>query len=213
VRPWTKWAFGRDGAGRRGNAVPKAACVQDPTDLGFCGFQARSMCKKPIAGRHGRVARSAVMPASLVELKTLPSVPVAVVRRTAHRGELSRLVPLLSGIVWKAVRAQQARGGRHVAIYWDQSIRLEVGVELLSPFAPAGEVVLSATPAGSVLTVTHFGPYHTLGVAHQVAKAWCTAEGRTPAGPNWEIYGHWQDAWTANPSEIRTDVCYQLTPV
>jgi hypothetical protein len=28
-------------------------------------------------------------------------------------------------VVWNAVRAQQARAGRHVAIYWDGGIRLE----------------------------------------------------------------------------------------
>ena len=38
------------------------------------------------------------------------------------------------------MRAQQARAGRHVAIYWDGGIRLEVGVELYGPFAEEGEV-------------------------------------------------------------------------
>jgi len=31
------------------------------------------------------------------------------------------------------------------------------------------------------------------------------------AGPNWEIYGHWQSEWNTNPSQIRTDVYYLLT--
>ena len=55
--------------------------------------------------------------------------------------------------------AESARAGRHVAIYWDGSIRLEVGVELYGPFAEEGEVVHSATPAGPVAWTTHFGPY------------------------------------------------------
>jgi hypothetical protein len=46
------------------------------------------------------------------------------------------------------VRAQQVRAGRHVAIYWDGGIRLEVGLEVYGPFAEEGEVVRSATPAG-----------------------------------------------------------------
>jgi hypothetical protein len=32
------------------------------------------------------------------------------------------------------------------------------------------------------------------------------------AGPNREIYGHWKDEWHADPSQIRTDVFYQVAP-
>ena len=94
-----------------------------------------------------------------VELKQLTSVPLAVIRRQAHASELARLVPECCGLVWNAVRAQQTRAGRHVALYWDGSIRLEAGVELLGPFVEQGEVVRSATPAGAVAVATHFGPY------------------------------------------------------
>jgi hypothetical protein len=81
-----------------------------------------------------------------VRFDQLDSVPVAVIRRQASASELSRVVPQCCGLVWNVVRAQQARAGRHVAIYWDGSIRLEVGVELYGPFAEEGEVVRSATP-------------------------------------------------------------------
>jgi effector-binding domain-containing protein len=30
-------------------------------------------------------------------------------------------------------------------------------------------------------------------------------------GPSWEIYGHWQPEWNSDPSQIRTDVFYQVT--
>jgi hypothetical protein len=36
------------------------------------------------------------------------------------------------------------------------------------------------------------------------------ANNHSLAGPNWEIYGHWQREWDTNPSQIRTDVYYQL---
>jgi len=98
-----------------------------------------------------------------VQFDQLDSVPLAVIRRHASASELSRVVPQCCGLVWNAVRAQQARAGRHVAIYWDGSIRLEVGVELYGPFAEEGEVVRSATPAGPVAWTTHLGPYSGLG--------------------------------------------------
>jgi len=146
-----------------------------------------------------------------VRLQRLPSVPLAVIRRQARQSELSRVVPECCGLVWNEIRAQQAKGGRHVAIYWDGSIRLEVGAELNGPFAERGDVVRSATPAGDVATVTHFGPYGGLGAAHDAVRQWCAANKRRLAGPNWEIYGHWEPEWNADPSRIRTDVYYLLT--
>ena len=146
-----------------------------------------------------------------VQLQRLDSVPLAVIRRQTSAAELARVVPECCGLVWDAVRAQQAQAGRHVAIYWDGSIRLEVGVELHGPFADCGEVVRSATPAGAVASTTHFGPYGGLGAAHDAVRQWCKANSHRLAGPSWEIYGHWQREWNADPSRIRTDVCYLLS--
>ena len=145
-----------------------------------------------------------------VQLRRLESVPLAVIRRQASAPDLARVVPECCGLVWKAVRAQQAQAGRHVAVYWDGSIRLEVGVELHGPFAEDGEVVRSATPAGAVALATHFGPYGGLGGAHDAVRQWCRANNHRLAGPNWEIYGHWQREWNDDPSQIRTDVYYLL---
>ena len=94
-----------------------------------------------------------------VQLNQLESVPLAVVRRQANARDLARVVPECCGLVWNVVRAQKTEAGRHVAIYWDGSIRLEVGVELIGPFAEDGEVVRSSTPAGAVASTTHYGPY------------------------------------------------------
>jgi effector-binding domain-containing protein len=149
-------------------------------------------------------------PSYAVQVEQLSGIPLAVIRRRAKAPELARLVPECCGLVWNAVRAQQAQGGRHVAIYWDDSIRLEVGVELAGPFAEHGDVVRSATPAGAVAWATHFGPYGGLGGAHDAVRQWCTANQHRLAGPRWEIYGHWQPEWNTDPSRIRTDVYYLL---
>ena len=153
------------------------------------------------------------MDAHSVALENIASIPVAVVRRRASASQLSTLVPECCGLVWRAVQAQKesgAKGGRHVAIYWDADIRLEVGVELQGPFEETDEVVRSATPGGPAAFVTHLGPYHTLRVAHDAIRTWCKANGHTLAGPNWEIYGHWLPEWDTNPRLIRTDVLYQI---
>ena len=151
------------------------------------------------------------MAVSEVQVAYAGSIPLAVVRRQVRASELSSVVPAGCGLVWSFVRAQQLKGGRHVAIYWDGSIRLEVGVELDQAFAEGGEVVRSATPAGPAASVVHFGPYQQLGAAHDAIRVWCSAHNHQLAGPNWEIYGHWQSEWNSDPSRIRTDVFYQLT--
>ena len=97
--------------------------------------------------------------------------------------------------------------------YHDDTIRLDIGVEITAPFVEQGELVRSQTPAGDVASVAHFGPYGTLHVAHAAIRAWCKVSARRFAGPSWEIYGHWQPEWDQDPSKIRTDVCYLLTDV
>ena len=152
------------------------------------------------------------MPSYVVQLQRLESAPLAVIRGQARALELSRVVPEWCGRVWKAVRAQGVQAGRHVAIYRDGSIRLEGGVELQGPFVEQGEVVCSSTPAGRVAWTTHLGPYGGLGSAHEAVRSWCQARSHRLAGPSWEVYDHWQAAWDTDPSRIRTDVYYLLSP-
>src|SRR4051812_7793329 len=121
-----------------------------------------------------------------VQVRQDPGTRVAVIRRQVRQSELSRVVPECCGLVWNVVKAQQANGGRHVAIYWDEGIRLEVGVELEGTFAEQSDVVLSSTPPGTVAWTTHFGPYGGLGNAHAAVREWCRSNGHRLAGPSWE---------------------------
>lgn len=145
-----------------------------------------------------------------VHISQVSPAPVAVMRRQALAAELATIIPKGCGLVWEFVRAHHLKGGRHVAIYWDDSVRWEVGVELDQDFPEAGEVVRSATPGGLAASVVHFGPYHKLGAAHTAIRDWCAAHNHRLAGPRWEVYGHWQSEWNKDPSQMRTDVFYQL---
>jgi len=144
-----------------------------------------------------------------VRLEQIGSRPLAVVRRRARSQELSKVVPDACGQVWSVVRSQQIPGaGRHVAVYLDDQINLEVGVELDAPFAGHGEVVGSSLPTGLAAAATHFGPYPQLYKTHEAIRRWCGQNEYTFAGPSWEVYGHWQDEWNRDPTKIRTDVYY-----
>lgn len=137
--------------------------------------------------------------------------PIAIVRRRASVQELVSVVPEACGAVWSALKAHGVHGaGRHVTVYLDGEINLEIGVEMPSPFSGAGEVIASAIPQGRVATATHFGPYQSLRETHRAIAAFCAANGHSTTSVSWEIYGHWDDAWDADPSKIRTDVFYLL---
>jgi|SRR5579862_3356816 len=148
---------------------------------------------------------------STVQLVAVTSTPIAVVRRIVPQSELSRAVPDGCGRAWNFVRSHRLTAGRNIAVYWDGAIRLEAGVEVAASFEPDGDIVLSATPAGTAATATHFGPYARLGAVHSAIREWCRTQGRQLAGPSWELYGHWKAEWNADPSQIRTDVFYQIS--
>ncbi len=142
-----------------------------------------------------------------VEFKTVPSQTTGVIRSKVRQDELTQVVPAACGEVWAFFRSTNLpRPGRHLALYLDCEINLEVGVETTEPFVGNERVVCSATPAGLVATVAHRGPYHLLGEAHRAIVKYCADHGHSLAGPNWEVYGHWTD----DPAQLRTDVFYLL---
>src|SRR5205809_613692 len=137
---------------------------------------------------------SSIMPLS-VRLSNADSIPLAVVRRRARPSELSTVVPASCGVVWSFVRTQALQAGRHVAVYLNGNVDLEVGVEVAGVFREEGEIARSSTPAGLVASAIHLGPYQKLGATHSAIRAWCAAHGHQLTGLNWEIYGHWQAEW------------------
>ena len=142
-----------------------------------------------------------------VRFENAPAQPLAVVKRRAKQSELSRVVPEACGAAWKlSTEANLQSRGRMVALYLDCEMNLEIGLEVAAPFEPFGELHPSQTPAGPVATATHIGPYHLMGEAHRSITDAVKAQGRTLAGPSWEIYGH----PTPDPAQTRVDIYYLL---
>src|SRR5512143_2866012 len=109
-----------------------------------------------------------------VKVEQVQSQPTAVVRRQAKSDELASVVPQLCGEVWQFVRdVGLLRPGRNLALYLDGVINLECGVEVAGSFAGNGRVIPSSTPAGTIATATHLGPYDRLGEAHAAILAAC----------------------------------------
>ena len=145
-----------------------------------------------------------------IELKNSEATLTAVVRERVQPRELSRFVPAACGEVWSFVRsAGLPKPGRHTALYLDAGL-VEVGAEVFERFVGNDRVHCSKLPSGRVATTVHFGPYQRLSEAHTRIRHWCAEHGHLLTGISWEVYGHWDESWNADPSKIRTDVFYLL---
>jgi len=134
-------------------------------------------------------------------------VALAVIRGEAKQSDLPVVIPAACGEVWTYAReAGLESPGRHVAVYLDDRITFECGVEVGAPFEGSDRVVPSTTPGGTTASVTLTGPYSGLSDAHRTIVEWSRASGRGLAGPSWEVYGHWAE----DPEQLRTEVHYLL---
>jgi effector-binding domain-containing protein len=109
--------------------------------------------------------------------------------------------------VWAYLKTQSAKAGHNIVVYRDYDraagvMTIDVGVEVESPLPGDGTVVPVTTPAGTVATTVHLGPYDKLGEASAALHEFCRAHDHPIAGPTWEEYGDWAD----DPSQRRTDV-------
>ena len=135
---------------------------------------------------------------------------VAGVRARVARGRVGQEFGKYLEQVYAAARAGVvALDGQNIFIYRDATteyLSVEFCVGATAPFVAVGAVEPIHTPSGVAVMTTHFGDYRALVEANAAIHAWCRAHGRQPAGPSWEVYGHWND----DPSKLRTDVYYFL---
>ncbi len=147
------------------------------------------------------------------QIESTRSEPIqtAVIRSRVRPKDLAQFVPAACGEVWSFIRsAGLPRPGRHLALYLDDQGTVEVGAEVSEPFVGNDRVHCSQLPAGRVVTTVHFGPYPHLSNAHAAIRAWCAEHRQRRSGISWELYGHWQEGWNTDSSQIRTDVFYLL---
>jgi hypothetical protein len=158
------------------------------------------------AGRHV-VREGSALTTYAVHIEDVAEQLLAASRERTTMRRVSQDIRRLLEAPWALIRERPElrRGGHNVALYHDAAT-VEVGIQIVAPFAPTDLVVCSATPAGTVATTAHLGPYDALGYAHDAVHAWCARSQRRLAGPFWEIYGDWND----DPSQLRTDVLYLL---
>jgi effector-binding domain-containing protein len=142
-----------------------------------------------------------------VELANVDPTLTAVICGRFASQDLPQFVPAACGEVWSFMRAAGLpKPGHHIALYLDALGSIEVGAEVAEPFVGNERVHCSQLPGGRVATTVHLGPYGGLVEAHRAIRRWCAQQGYSCSEVSWEIYGHWEERWNADPSQIRTDV-------
>jgi effector-binding domain-containing protein len=138
---------------------------------------------------------------------------LAAVRRKVPIGEVGAAWRPALDQVWAFLRTQSGlrTDGHNIFLYRHPDRRsdpmvVDFGVEVVREFVPSGEVNPVKTPAGTVATATHVGPYDRLHQTHDAIHAWAAANHRVYAGLSWEIYGDWSD----DPARLETTVMYLL---
>ena len=127
-----------------------------------------------------------------VRIVDLEAAPTAVVRATTTWDAFPALWPSLLDEVWAVVRGGGVAAGRNVMLYTGEAPDVEVGVELLGPFAPAGRVVASTLPTGRAAQVVVRRPVTaaSLGAGHDAVVRFCDEHGHRRSGVRMEVYGH-----------------------
>jgi len=150
-----------------------------------------------------------------ITVRVVAEAPVAAVKEHMPIAAIPRRVGQQLSRVWEFLKSHAVlrTDGHNVLIYHEdqaeqggKSMPVEFGVQVVERFKGSGDVFCSATPAGTVATAVHVGPYDGLGAAHGAVRRWCAENHRVLAGRFWEIYGDWND----DQSKLETEVLYLL---
>jgi effector-binding domain-containing protein len=70
----------------------------------------------------------------------------------------------------------------------DGSFDVEAGFPVAGSPRPAGEMVVTSLPAGTVAHTVHTGSYDTVGLAYEAVEKWLAEHDYVTAGAPWETY-------------------------
>jgi effector-binding domain-containing protein len=142
--------------------------------------------------------------------------PTAVVRGKIPMSELPAFFGRAFMAVDAALRARGRRATGEPFAYYPsmpgETIEVEAGFPVDQPVLPAGEVVPSGLPGGTVVSGTHIGPYDTLVNTYAALSKWAAGQGLRLSGPMWEVYLS-DPQREPDPSTWRTDVFACAVPI
>jgi effector-binding domain-containing protein len=144
-----------------------------------------------------------------VEVLRAPERITAVVRATTEFANLATTIRRTLDQVYAFLPTADLKPwGHNIVLYREMVMNIEVGVEVPRRFESAGAVVCSVLPAGEVARTVHVGPYSRMREGYDRLDAWLTANGRSMRGPNWEVYGDWDE----DEAKLQTEIYAWLGP-
>lgn len=145
-----------------------------------------------------------------VKVVDVDSSPTAVIRgHTDQAGIPDTIIGSLNRVYAALEGTGAVQQGQNIVLYGPHgpTFDVEVGIQVDRPFTGSpGGIESSSLPAGRAARALHVGPYHLLHHAHAAVMSHCKAEGLELSGPNWEVYGDWDD----DESKLETEVFYLL---
>jgi effector-binding domain-containing protein len=127
-----------------------------------------------------------------VEIRKVGEQPVVSIRTQCHVAELGAILAEILPEVWRYVRNNGVNpSGPPFTRYHgfsEDRVDIEGGLPIATPLPGEGRITAGLLPAGEVATTVHVGPYDKLPHAHDALHEWITANKRTSAGPQWEVY-------------------------
>ena len=146
---------------------------------------------------------------SEITLTTLPSRPFVGVRRKLPTSELAgffaEVLPKVAG--WLGANQIQP-ASMPMAMWCDMDMQTGIadchaGFFVHEAVAADGDITPGESAAGEALTITHIGPYDTVGQSWMAVYKRAAELGRTP-GAGWEIYAN--DPGNTPAAELRTEI-------
>jgi AraC family transcriptional regulator len=142
--------------------------------------------------------------------------PILSIRGVTTRAMLDRTIAEYLTEIWHDLdgRDLQPSGPPFTRIHQAdrRQVEVEAGFPVPAGTAGRGRIEAGELPGGEVVSTMHTGPYEDLPAAGDALDRWVQEHGRTPAGPNWEVY--WTDPGEVlDPEEWRTEVVKPLRPV
>ena len=147
------------------------------------------------------------------ETREIEAQPILGVRASATMDKVGEVMgPLFGELYGYIQQSGQGPSGMPFAIYHSMdgnSVDLECGMPVATPMEGAGRIKAGELPGGTVVTVTHRGPYDTLPQTWAALTAWMESEGLAAAGAPWESYVTDPGA-EPDQSRWRTDIFFPV---
>ena len=122
----------------------------------------------------------------------LDAQSIVSIRTTAKLDQLSTVMgPLFAELYGFITEGGQSPVGMPFARYYamdGDSVDFECGMPVAPAMAGTARIQGGELPAGTMITVTHFGPYEGLGKTWGALFEWIKTQGLEQAGAPWEVY-------------------------